>query len=413
MVYLTNILLFSGPALTLLMRSGYIVLGLTFFVLTVFMLFKKENRMWPLDQSVKWMSQGFWVYAAIAIFIHSYHGQISRQIETFLPMLLYPLLFFVVPKLPLRTHYLWTGAATGAIGAGLVAIYQAKVLGVARADGFYYNPIPFGDIALVLSAASLIALLQFPLGKHAKLLKVWLAFGGAFGMIASLLSGTRGGWLTLLTLVLFSAWILSSNWSHWKRWIALLMACLLIATAVHLSPRANVMDRIDKGLSGGVTWIKTGQVTDGSVSLRLALFAEGFSMFTERPILGWEWRSVKAEQERRLLARGVDPVWSSPKSYGAFENEVIDKLVGFGLMGLISVVCAFVFPFWAFWRYRLDRDAQIRCFATMGMLLPIMFMEFGLSVSVLSLNAMRRVYVAWCVILMCLILHRQRELEAT
>jgi hypothetical protein len=49
----------------------------------------------------------------------------------------------------------------------------------------------------------------------------------------------------------------------------------------------------------------------------------------------------------------------------------------------------------------------------MGMLLPIMFMEFGLSVSVLSLNAMRHVYVVWCVILLCLILHRQRELKAT
>ena len=411
MVYLTNILLFSGPALTLLMRSGYIVMGLSFFVLTLVLLLNKENRNWPFDLSVKRMSQGFWAYAAIAIFIHLYHAQISKHIEAFLPMLLYPLLFFVVPKLPLRAHYLWTGAATGAIGAGLVAIYQAKVLGIVRADGFYYNPIPFGDIALVLSAASLIALLQFPFEKHTKLLKLWLAMGGAFGMIASLLSGTRGGWLTLLTLVLFSAWVLSSKWTRWKRWLSLLTACLLIATAVHLSPRANVMDRIEKGLSGGITWVKTGQVTDGSVSLRLALFAEGFGMFKERPILGWEWRSVHAEQERRLREKGVDPVLSS--TYGAFENEVIDKLVGFGLMGLISVVCAFVFPFWAFWRYRLDRDAQIRCFATMGMLLPIMFMEFGLSVSVLSLNAMRHVYVAWCVILMCLILHRQRELEAT
>ena len=73
MVYLTNILLFSGPALTLLMRSGYIVLGLTFFVLTLVLLFNKENRKWPFDLSVKWMSQGFWAYAAIAIFIHLYH----------------------------------------------------------------------------------------------------------------------------------------------------------------------------------------------------------------------------------------------------------------------------------------------------------------------------------------------------
>ena len=42
MVYLTNILLFSGPALTLLMRSGYIVMGLSFFMLTLVLLLKKE-----------------------------------------------------------------------------------------------------------------------------------------------------------------------------------------------------------------------------------------------------------------------------------------------------------------------------------------------------------------------------------
>ena len=411
MFYLTNILLFLGPALTLVMRSGYIVLGLSFLLLTLFLLKDQSNRQWLLSPSAKLMCIGLWSYAVIAIVMNIYHGQISTQIETFLPMLLYPLLFLVVPKLPLRANYLWTGAAVGAIGAGLIAIYQTKILGVTRANGFYYNPIPFGDLSLVLSAASFIGLLRFPLPHRTWLIKPWLAVGGCFGLTASLLSGTKGGWLTLVTVVLVSAWILSSAWQWWRRMATLAISIALIAGAVHLAPRAAVMGRIESGLAGGITWFQTGQVVDGSVSIRLALFAEGLSMFQEHPLLGWDWKLVSDEQERRNQAKGVPQAYS--RVYGAFENEYIDKMVAFGIVGLISDFLIFAFPLLAFWRHRQDKDAQISSFAFLGMMLPIMFMEFGLSVSVLSLNAMRHVYVAWCVMLMCLILHRQRELDAT
>ena len=178
-----------------------------------------------------------------------------------------------------------------------------------------------------------------------------------------------------------------------------------------MAPNASVLGRIESGLAGGITWFKTGQVVDGSVSIRLALFAEGLSMFQEHPMLGWDWKLVSDEQERRLQAKGIGQEYA--RTYGAFENEYIDKLVAFGVVGLISDFLIFIFPLIAFWRLRHDSDSQVSSYAFLGMMLPIMFMEFGLSVSVLSLNAMRHVYVAWCVILMCLILHRQRELNAT
>jgi O-antigen ligase len=115
------------------------------------------------------------------------------------------------------------------------------------------------------------------------------------------------------------------------------------------------------------------------------------------------------EQRQRLALTGLNSQYIG--GLGAFENEYINSLVRFGIMGGIGLLLAFGSPLIAFARFRKHTDSSIQGMSLLGMLLPLMYMEFGLSVSVLSVNTCRQVYFSWCIVLLALILLRLRQLE--
>ncbi len=99
----------------------------------------------------------------------------------------------------------WSGLIGGGVAVGAIALYERAWLGLARASNGM-NAIPFGDISLLLGALSLIALIER--GQSRERYAAWWACGLALaalgGFSASLLSGTRGGWIALPVL----AWLI-------------------------------------------------------------------------------------------------------------------------------------------------------------------------------------------------------------
>jgi hypothetical protein len=99
---------------------------------------------------------------------------------------------------------LWLGAAGGALlGAAFVA-WQRLGLGMARPGGLL-NPITFGDLSLCLALLALAGAIDAgagprtgtQAGKGARAVR-WIAMAGIVaGLAASLLTGSRGGWLAL------------------------------------------------------------------------------------------------------------------------------------------------------------------------------------------------------------------------
>ena len=97
---------------------------------------------------------------------------------------------------PPPVNVLWWGFACGGLGAGLVALYQRLVLGWERAAGFT-NAIQFGGLAILL--ALMCALVLAVCWQHiTRTLRAALLVGLMMGVLASLLSLSRGSWLALL-----------------------------------------------------------------------------------------------------------------------------------------------------------------------------------------------------------------------
>ncbi|MDP4772061.1 MAG: hypothetical protein NWR85_07425 [Limnohabitans sp.] len=112
------------------------------------------------------------------------------------------------------------------------AAYQVFALNIARAYGATNHPIPFGNTAIVFSAVALVSGAMFPFeGPHAqkKRLFVWVA--GVAGAGASLLSGSRGGWLSLFIVGFTVAYLATRHWPAWRRHLcaAAVMASLVLA----------------------------------------------------------------------------------------------------------------------------------------------------------------------------------------
>lgn len=112
------------------------------------------------------------------------------------PVLAATLLVWLRCYRPSPRHW-WLGCCLGALSAGGIALYERLVLGEARADNGM-NAIPFGNLALLLGGLSLLAALWW--GQAPGLSRRWRSLGVALaasaalsGLLASLLSGTRGG----------------------------------------------------------------------------------------------------------------------------------------------------------------------------------------------------------------------------
>lgn len=157
----------------------------------------------------------------------------------------YLLVLLALPAVWAQRPAAWAlrwGCWVGAAGAGVLAGWQVLVQHFERAEGA--NAIQFGNLALLLALWSGIWAMQAS-RRHERL------FGGlaaVLGIAASVLSGSRGGWVTLPVLLVVFVWFArpqtrGSQGFHGRRGLralgAALLACLLLAAL----PRAAACAR--------------------------------------------------------------------------------------------------------------------------------------------------------------------------
>tara|TARA_R110000851_G_scaffold289629_1_gene443776 strand:- start:2217 stop:3446 length:1230 start_codon:yes stop_codon:yes gene_type:complete len=269
---------------------------------------------------------------------------------------------------------LWWGAALGALVACGIVLVRWLVLGVDRVRVPDINAIPFGNLSLVLGVLSLVWALRRP--------KIPLLFGAAAlaGLVASLLSGTRGGWVTLpvvgVVLWLCQGAEIRRFWSAWPRPTRLLAVAgvaLVAAFAVWQAlPRAAVL------VEDLRVYFVDG-VTRTSVGLRLDMWHTAWVLFLQKPLLGWGEGAMMPEL-RRLIAVGE---LNEQARYFGFQlhSDVLDTLARRGLLGLITLLLMYAVPLAGFVRRLKCGDVDVRVFALAGTLVVLMFAGFGLTQS--------------------------------
>ena len=322
---------------------------------------------------------------------------------------LWPLLAAVL-LVGLRLHspsprVLWWAVSCGALGAGSIALYERLVLGQARASNGM-NAIPFGDLALLLGALSLLAALwsqSQSRSRHRGLLAC-ASLGALAGLLGSLLSGTRGGWIAaplLLLLVYRAARRLVPT--GMRRGIAAGVMALLLAMI--LLPQSGVMERVNQA-ANSLQQYSQGESRGTSVGLRLEMWRAGGILFIERPLTGWGEGRLEAARDA-LVEQGM--LHPGISRYDQLHSDVIDTAARRGLVGLTVLLLLYGVPLWLFWRRQAapSTDPAVSVLATAGMMVPIAFIDFGLTQSMLRDVRGLSGYLGLCVV--CWAALRQAE----
>ena len=349
------------------------------------------------------MAMGFAIFVGVGFFLGIWYDYRPGHYEAYIPFLLAPLMLHGVLKARLQPAVLWMGAATAAVLAGALASYQSLVLLTGRAMGAMSHPIIFGDLSVVLACIALFGVLYFEQSKNQLWMRIFLSCGAAMGVWGSLLSGSKGGWLSIIMVLLVFVWRVTAGKPVIWRFLGVALISALVAKGVWLAPEDLVRGRLEGVWGKILLWFETGQVTDWSVSIRLELWSYALELFTQRPILGWSGGGALAMLAEHLKPFNV-PVGVAP----VFENDLLHYAAVSGMVGVLSVLALYGGVFAGFWLYQ-KQGAKAFVYALLGMMLVALYFEFGLTVNALGRNAFRYFFCAMSVMLLGLIILATKE----
>lgn len=297
---------------------------------------------------------------------------------------------------------LWWGAILGAFGAMFFVGYQRIVLQMERPGGMI-NAITFGDIALVLGMVALTAGIEF---RRAGKSILWPIAGGLAGILALVMTGTRGGWIALVL-----AGLLCMRHGHLARSRSvrlLLGAGLALAAVLYFVPATEMQARVQQGIDDIRKW-HSGVDKFTNVGIRLELWKGAGMLIAEHPLVGQD-PAVAHEKVVRWVQDGtLSDVALAPQH---LHNDALQALASGGVFGLLALAGILAAPF-AFFarqaRLAIERGHPVSAPALAGMLVALGYFGFGLTEMMFYSGKSSIFYALMIFILMGLCLNEKEE----
>lgn len=296
-------------------------------------------------------------------------------------------------RYPPKATFLWSGVAMGGLLSGSWAVWQKLVEGVSRAGG-YTHVIQFGNLNMLLGILCLAGLGWAYVQPRRHFWFALLAVGAVMGMLGSLASGSRGGWIGLpfVFLVLYRAYA-----CYWpKRWFAMVVvAGVLVGGTLYAVPQLGVQSRVNQAFSDIQRFVENDNVHT-SLGARFAMWEAAMVLIPEKPWLGWGDNGY-AQARDALVEQGKAP--PIIKNYGHVHNEYLDAWVKNGIIGLLVLLALYLVPMRLFAHHLHDNDLSVRAVAVAGVLLPVAYIDYGISQVFLTHNSGVMMYSFFLVIL--------------
>lgn len=305
---------------------------------------------------------------------------------------------------PPQAAFLWAGLASGGLATGVWSSWQSLIAGVMRAGGFI-NTIQFGDLSMLLG---LLCLAGLGWAWTRPRRRAWLALlllGAIGGILGSLLSGSRGGWVVMP----FALGVLYYGYGRHisRRGLAgLAVGIVAAAVLVYSIPQTGVQERVQRAFSNFAVFLEQGDPRS-SVGARLAMWHTALNLIPEKPLLGWDTPGYERVRERLIAEGEIHPLLAR---FEHMHNDVLDAWLKRGAVGLAALLALYLVPLRLFSRHLRDPDLPLRAFALAGVLLPLAYLGFGLSQAFLAYDNGVVMYVFLLVTLWAGMRERERTL---
>ena len=284
-------------------------------------------------------------------------------------------------KINFQKNALFLSFIIGSFGSLLVALYDRIILGLVRSGGDH-NPIMFGGVAVLLSVICLNYALYY-YNKRDKLLFLVSLVASFSGFFASILSGSKGGWLVFPVAFAFLFWNYRENLGK-KFYVNSLIISIFLIAIISITPSLGVSERV-KTLFVDIKLVLEGDTQETSVSHRTELWKASVFMFKDSPVFG-VGKSGQISFKENLVSQG-----SSHKSILKFthaHNEYLNELSLRGGVGLCLLLIIYLTPLSLFmFKFKqCSNNYRVKVFALAGSLVPISYMVLGLTQSMFTHN---------------------------
>jgi O-antigen ligase len=378
MIIFTSIAVFLFSAIALIVPGGVSVGPVLLLVASAALLRKRDRP--RLEREEIALISVLVLYFVVGTLVNLAHAAPLREYDSparFLLAIPVLLLLRIFPPMP---RFFWSGVALGAIFSGLYAAWQIFSTGEMRAEGFT-NPIQFGNISVLLG---ILCIAGLGWAGSQRRLMFWYALmscGICLGLLGSLLSGSRGSWISLLA-ALPVAYFCHRGALTRRHVAACAAAVLLLFGVLQAVPQLPMEARVELAVTEAQDYFHSGDSAT-SVGTRLEMWRTGMLLVPERPWLGWG-KDGYVQQEAHLAQQGnIRPIMGQ---HNHLHNEYLDALVKRGLAGLAALLALYLVPLALFARHVRDDNRAVRPYAAAGVLLIVCYMVFGLTQAFLTHN---------------------------
>ena len=379
MLGLTSVCVFLFSALALAVTSGYSFGALTLLLASTCLLWKRPRL--NLQRRDYLMLGTLLLYFAIFTANMLYHADPARELDMPLRALLAVPVLLLLLAYPPRAEAWWAGVAVGAIAGTILSIWQFMVLDMPRPLAATSNAIHYGNISILLGMLAMCGLDWASMQPRRWLWRAAMLLGCLAGIIGSIISGSRGGWIALPVCLIF--FVIHHSRRHGKRYLVIgLLALAGLSTVAYVLPHSTVKERITLGISNIHTFENRGEV-DTSIGQRIEMWRTAIDMSQQRPWTGLG-RNGYMEQKSMLVDEGKANV--AIRRHTNAHNDYLDTLVKRGIIGVMALLALFLVPLLLFARALRQSAPAAQPYALAGVVLCTCYMIFGLTTSSLTLN---------------------------
>lgn len=377
-----NTSIFCFFTLLLVFPKGYNYGSTALLVASVLFVFYSVYKKIKVIEIIKQNSSIFFVvslYLLTALFFIVLHGDKFKLIDNPLRAFLFLSVIIFVIYTKAKFDVLLYSIPVGSFVAGLVALYQYYVLHLPSAF-WEQMKIQSGDISMSLGLFSfIIALYLFDIKKNRFALVT--AIAGLFGVLASVLSFARGGWVGVPLIFVFVLYMYRNMIS--KKLLSAVVLSILVG-GISLSTNEQFVGRILDVKNNLSHYSQNSK--DGSIGARLDMWKMGVDAFIEHPISGWSLKALD-EYKKSLADKGV--VSREFTVYSHLHNQFIDELAKKGILGGVAILGIFLVPLCSFYRKqkKFPNNKKIKLLTTLGIVHVLSTMSYCLTQAFLTHNS--------------------------
>jgi len=377
-VQLLSLSLLTMPALSITVPHGSSIAAMIIFILSLIVLINKYPFRLQLNKREIILIFSLLLFPIVIACDVFFRELRFHYFGYYLRFILVIPTFLVLKVSKINSRTLFVGIIIGAIGAGIIALYQQKILNMQGNIHGFILKINFGNLSLLLGMMSLAGLFFLKEVRFKKVFFIVCLMACLLGIVGSVLSGSRGGWLA--TPFFISLFLMYIPVSKLYKSISLVISVLIVIGLYYSN--AYIQQRVDAVYTNVSHYLSadkvvdTEMVTQTSTGSRLEMWKAAWLIFKEHPVFG----VGSGNYHQALIGKMEAGKVVQMQVFEHAHSEPLHILAITGMVGFLSYLILYAGIAYYFLDVLLTTDnTQEQYLSFLGIMLVGGFFIFGLT----------------------------------